>query len=199
MNSEMVPVIKIINYYECNIDSIWISGILVILMILFILFLKIILYIEICKIRHICHPIPFLFGEITSCKQMIYSLTAEQLKAIEDARLKAEEDARLKAEEDARLKAIEDARLKAIEDARLKAIEDANKENKRRRQKREDEGCEYEEFSNQYNSPYYTPSYILAMYKNFIVNIENSIEKIKQILYILFHEYIYPTLYRITH
>ena len=199
MNSEMVPVIKIINYYECNIDSIWISGILVILMILFILFLKIILYIEICKIRHICHPIPFLFGEITSCKQMIYSLTAEQLKAIADA------------------KALEDARLKAIEDARLKAIEDANnerrrrqnerrhkeriinKENERIRKKREDEGCEYEEFSNQYNSPYYTPSYILAMYKNFIVNIENSIEKIKQILYILFHEYIYPTLYRITH
>jgi MoaA/NifB/PqqE/SkfB family radical SAM enzyme len=137
---------------------------------------------------------------------MIYSLTSERLKEI--ARLKAIEDARLKKKADE----IEESNIKqqaiinqSINDENERR-ENERRENERRRRRRDKEGCDYvgEDFSNQYNNnrpqTYLlidTPSYILAMYQKFINILENSIGKLKKILYILFHES--PTLYRITH
>ena len=217
MNSE-IPRIKIINYYECNIDSIWISIIIIIIMIFFILFLKIVLYSEIYNIYHICHPIPFFFGEPQSCKQMINSLKIEHLKEISDREKAYEfwlEGERLKRKRQQEL--IDQQR----DHENQHTIDITNTINNNNQQITDlkaasdgDCGGIGEDFRNQYNNvknfynsstPYlqfifYTiPSYILAMYQKIILIINNSIGKIKNILYILFKEYLYPKLYRIIH
>ena len=205
MNSEILPKSitggVVINYYECNIDSIWISCIIVIIMILFIIFLKIILYSEIYKIHQVCHPIPFFFGESNSCKQLIYSVKSKQLKEI--AEIKSRQDEIARDEENARdeKKGIEYRRdiINKIK------IYKAKKRIEKIIQQRENESCDnvnVEDFRNQSSSLSninVIPVYILAMYKTININLVDCIEKIKNILYILFNEYVYPKLYRITH
>lgn len=187
MNSEIHNILPksiiTINYYECNIDSIWISIIIIIIMIFFLIFLKIILYSHIYKINRVCHPIPFFFGEPNSCKHILYSVKAQHLKQISEA------------------KTLEIIKARDEE----KAIEKEKKRIKDIQKQKENESCDSigEDFSNQYKTPHlqeglqvqYIPVYILAMYNQINLNIVNVIEKMKTILYIIFNEYVYPKIY----
>ena len=218
MNSEILPksitVPIIINYYECNIDSIWISIIIVIIMIFFLIFLKVILYSYIYKIHRVCHPIPFLFGEHNSCKQIIYSIKSQQLKRIAEEKSRDEKKAR--DEEKAREQQqniIDQITTHNIKETEEKKARDEEKKRIEHIQKqKENENCDSigEDFTNQYTRSerliiqeglqlQYIPVYILAMYKRININIVDVIEKMKNILYIVFNEYIYPKIYRITH
>ena len=217
MNSEIHNILPksiiTINYYECNIDSIWISIIIIIIMIFFLIFLKIILYSHIYKINRVCHPIPFFFGEPNSCKHILYSVKAQHLKQISEA--KTLENIKARDEE----KAIEQQQniinqkrienIKAIDEE--KAIEKEKKRIKDIQKQKENERCGSigEDFSNQYTrieTPHlqeglqvqYIPVYILAMYNQINLNIVNVIEKMKTILYIMFNEYVYPKIYCIS-
>lgn len=203
MNSVNIPKSVIINYYECNIDSIWMSIIIVIIMIFFLIFLKIILYSYIYKIHRVCHPIPFFFGEQNSCKQIIYSVKSQQLKHI--AEEKSKYNIKVRNEEIEREQQQTIINQITIDKERKKEEDKSIYEEKKRieniQKRKENESCDNviveENFTNYTSSEMKIQDrllYILAMYKTMNLNIVGIIEKMKRILYILFNEYVYPKL-----
>jgi hypothetical protein len=61
--------VHVLNYYNCNKDSIWIASVVFLMMFVFIILLKIVVYAELYEIYGICSP--FSFGNKKTCTTKI--------------------------------------------------------------------------------------------------------------------------------
>ena len=62
---------SVINYYECNKDSIWIASIIILIMIIFITILKLFVYNELHKALNVCSPFSYYVGDKSACTRTI--------------------------------------------------------------------------------------------------------------------------------